>query len=114
MGRSVLLQDLVIPAAHSANKYFESPLFGAPDQPNGRNIFAFFKGAMREHENTYSHGIRQKLARLCKKHDWWGKHRIWVGGTAPPGREEQTYSALLASSVFCFALPGECGAAQSP
>ena len=49
------------------------------------------------------------------RHDWWGKHKITIGEKVPEElkaqvdsfRGEEQYSALLASSTFCFALPGD-------
>lgn len=99
-------KDLVIPAMYTPYKYRESPLYAAPDRK--RDIFAFFKGDLREADPLgvfYSRGIRQKLASLTKEEKWWERHRIWIGKSTPPGRNA-TYSELLASSVFCFVLPG--------
>lgn len=99
--------DLVVPVVHSHEKYSRSPLYGAPEE--SRTVFAFFKGNMRRNDKTnkYSRGIRQALARLCMEHDWWGKYRIWINDTMPPGAEESfSYSEALSKSVFCFALPG--------
>ena len=38
--------------------------------------------------------------------DWWGKHKIYIGEHTPPG-ESSSYSELLASSTFCFAIMGD-------
>lgn len=38
--------------------------------------------------------------------DWWGKHRITIGEKMPEGLT-LGYSAALASSKFCFVLPGD-------
>lgn len=38
--------------------------------------------------------------------DWWGKHRIHLGDNMPEGLD-LGYSDALASSTFCFALPGD-------
>lgn len=102
-----LVQDLLLPAMFSPHKYVESPLFGAPDRE--RDIFAFFKGDLREDDKRliYSRGIRQKLAKLTRENDWWGKHRVWIGSKEPPERDEESYGSLLASSIFCFVLPGD-------
>ncbi|PSC76758.1 exostosin-like glycosyltransferase [Micractinium conductrix] len=106
-------KDLVIPAFTSANKYPQSPLLGAPARQ--RNILGFFKGRTQQLNAPYSRGIRQTLENLCNRHDWWGKHKITIGEKVPEElkaqvdsfRGEEQYSALLASSTFCFALPGD-------
>lgn len=38
--------------------------------------------------------------------DWWGKHRMWIGESAPP-EFKGSYSDLLSQSVFCLALMGD-------
>lgn len=38
--------------------------------------------------------------------DWWGKHRITIGEKMPEGLD-LGYSEALASSKFCFVLPGD-------
>lgn len=38
--------------------------------------------------------------------DWWGKHRITIGEKAPDDLK-LAYSEALASSKFCFVLPGD-------
>ena len=40
------------------------------------------------------------------ENDWWGKHKIYIGDQTPPG-ESGSYSQLLASSTFCFAIMGD-------
>jgi hypothetical protein len=39
-------------------------------------------------------------------HDWWKTYKIHIGEGNLPG-ESGSYSELLASSVFCFALMGD-------
>ena len=46
------------------------------------------------------------LPASAAEHDWWGKHKIFLGEDSPPGIL-LGYSELLASSTFCFALPGD-------
>lgn len=55
---------------------------------------------------AYSRGTRQFLDNMTREHDWWSKHRIHVGEHMPEG-ETGSYSATLASSIFCFSLMGE-------
>ena len=102
-------QDLVIPPMFSPKKYSDSPLFGAPQ--GERKILAYFKGDLRRDDARmiYSRGLRQKLALLSKSEKWWAKHRIWVSDHSPPDEpyNSSTYSYALASSIFCFVLPGD-------
>ena len=96
----VFLQDLVIPVMR-APSMLQSPLLG--NEPHNRTMLAFFRGAFREHEPKYSHGIRQSLLKLAREHDWQKNYHIFIGpGEDIPG----VYSELLASSIFCLVLPG--------
>lgn len=104
----LILQDLVIPPMFSPRKYASSPFFGAPERP--RDILAFFKGDVRKNDKrkVYSRGIRQNLTYYCERDNWWDKHRIWVGFDFPPvAPYNSSYSYALASSKFCFVLPGD-------
>ncbi|KAL4438037.1 hypothetical protein ABPG77_004258 [Micractinium sp. CCAP 211/92] len=97
-------KDLIIPPMASPMKYPRSPLLGAPSR--NRTILGFFKGRTQQNNPPYSRGIRQKLENLCRDNDWWGKHRIHLGDNMPEGLD-LGYSDALASSTFCFALPGD-------
>lgn len=97
-------KDLVIPAVSSFQKYRDSPLTGAPTR--NRSILAFFKGRTLQSIPEYSRGIRQTLENMTRDNDWWGQHRIWVGGGFPKGLD-MTYGEAHAASTFSFVLPGE-------
>ncbi|KAL4428361.1 hypothetical protein ABPG75_002450 [Micractinium tetrahymenae] len=97
-------KDLVIPPMASPMKYSHSPLFGNPAKE--RSILGFFKGRTQQNNPMYSRGIRQKLENLCRDQDWWGKHRITLGEGMPEDLH-MGYSEALASSKFCFVLPGD-------
>lgn len=101
------MQDLVVPAMGSAQKYSSSPLFGAPEW--NKTILAFFKGSLRRGDTRmkYSRNIRQSLNHLCMEENWWDKYQIWINDTMPPGYEDEKYSAAHAKSKFCFVLPGD-------
>ncbi|EFN55367.1 hypothetical protein CHLNCDRAFT_52572 [Chlorella variabilis] len=97
-------KDLVVPPMTSPLKYELSPLVGAFTR--NRTTLAFFKGRTQQNNKPYSRGIRQTLENLCRDKDWWGKFKIWIGEGNPPDMD-RTYSQLLASSTFCFVLPGD-------
>ncbi|KAL4427651.1 hypothetical protein ABPG75_001740 [Micractinium tetrahymenae] len=97
-------KDLVIPMMHSPTKYKQSPFLGGPER--NRTMLAFFKGRIQPDNPKYSRGTRQFLANISQAEDWWGKHRIWIGETAPPGHKG-LYTDFLAQSTFCLALMGD-------
>jgi hypothetical protein len=103
-------KDLVIPPVYSPLKYYYSTLHGAPEQPK-RKILAFFKGDLRQQDARmiYSRGLRQKLAALVAEHKWWSTHKIWIGQKMPADSDikKLTYGEALATSIFCFVLPGD-------
>ena len=77
--RACLAQDLVLPVMHSAQKYLESPMLGAPTRE--RRILAFFKGRTQQSNPEYSRGIRQTLENLTRERSgaWvWGRGVVWV------------------------------------
>lgn len=58
-------------------------------------------------EPDFSRGTRQRLFKLAEDNGWWGKHRIFIGEGNPTGFEKQSYTELLASSLFCLVLQGD-------
>ena len=55
-------------------------------------------------EPWYSRGIRQRLYNISQAEDWRGRHAIHIDGY---GEDQHiAYTKLLASSVFCLAVPG--------
>ena len=94
---------------YSPLKYYYSPLHGAPE--HNRTMLAFFKGDLRIQDNRmiYSRGIRQKLTKLRMENQWWSKYKIWIGQNMPGDKEYKDflYGEALASSIFCFVLPGD-------
>ena len=55
-------------------------------------------------EPWYSRGIRQRLYNMSQEQDWRGRHAIHIDGY---GEDKHIpYTQLLASSVFCLAVPG--------
>ncbi len=57
-------------------------------------------------EPWYSRGIRQRLYNVSQEQDWRGRHAIHIDGY---GEDKHIpYTQLLASSVFCLAVPGVC------
>ena len=63
-------------------------------------------------EERYSRGIRQRLHKIAVREGWREKHAIHIDGYADD--REISYTMLLASSVFCAAVPGEAPTPQSP
>ena len=60
-------------------------------------------------EPWYSRGIRQRLYNMSQEQDWRGRHAIHIDGY---GEDKHIpYTQLLASSVFCLAVPGASGSA---
>lgn len=53
-----------------------------------------------------SAGARPRSAPPAGDNDWWGRHSIHLGEQNPEGLG-LPYSEALASSTFCFALPGD-------
>ncbi|KAL4419203.1 hypothetical protein ABPG77_000597 [Micractinium sp. CCAP 211/92] len=97
-------KDMIIPPMFSPDKYHDSPALGA--EPRERHILGFFKGRLQFNNPPYSRGIRQHLTNFSLEQDWWGKHKIFIGDSFPPG-EEPGYSRLLTSSTFCFTIMGD-------
>ena len=69
-------------------------------------MLGFFKGRLLKDFPAYSMGTRQSTAQYAADHDWWGKHRVFVGEGQPEG-EQRSYSDWLSSSIFCMAFRGE-------
>jgi hypothetical protein len=55
----------------------------------------------------FSRGIRQRLKAAAGAGGWREKHAIRVDNHNEDS--DQSYTSLLASSVFCFVLPGKTG-----
>jgi hypothetical protein len=101
-------KDLVLPVMKQYNEIF-------PDQPwlldikPKKDIWGFHLGRTLPNLPRYSNGTRQAMTTTCKEQDWWEKYRIYVGEASglPEELREESYSALLSRSTFCFALMGE-------
>ena len=60
----------------------------------------------------FSRGIRQRLKAAADAGGWREKHAIRVDNHDEDA--DRTYTDLLATSVFCFVLPGEHGSPARP
>ncbi|KAG2424862.1 hypothetical protein HYH02_015125 [Chlamydomonas schloesseri] len=96
-------KDLLVPALKLPHHFSDSPLLFHP--PRQRHILLYLRGDVGKHRlPNYSRGIRQRLYKLWKEHDWKQKYNVLIGdGSDVPGG----YSEHLASAKFCVVAPGD-------
>ncbi|KXZ54467.1 hypothetical protein GPECTOR_4g532 [Gonium pectorale] len=96
-------KDLVIPALKLPHHFRDSPLLFHP--PRERHFLLYLRGDVGKHRlPNYSRGIRQRLYKLWREHEWKARYNVLIGdGSDVPG----SYSEHLASAKFCVVAPGD-------
>eukprot|EP00208_Stichococcus_sp_RCC1054_P003318 CAMPEP_0206142432 /NCGR_PEP_ID=MMETSP1473-20131121/16814_1 /ASSEMBLY_ACC=CAM_ASM_001109 /TAXON_ID=1461547 /ORGANISM="Stichococcus sp, Strain RCC1054" /LENGTH=314 /DNA_ID=CAMNT_0053537429 /DNA_START=144 /DNA_END=1089 /DNA_ORIENTATION=+ len=98
-------KDLVIPTVHMVSEFEDSPMLGSTPLP--RTKLAYWRGetGIGTRLPQFSRGLRQRLKTAAEEGSWEQQHGIVIQGHAEP--TNQSYSAALASSMFCVVLPGD-------